>query len=213
MSKNKSKSEVKEEARIQKRIARAEKRAKKCTGVDDGIVQRFWEIVNLFPKISTLELEQRVENFIMKATPGQFFAMQQVLFEEAMPYLLEDERVRKVMKALRGKQIGLAVSSEYESTITLDELRLTINRGISNKDIPVFSVASRRDYVDAILQKKDPVKMILGRKIRATHKLKLLRWGLPHLDLIRDKSLLDKFLTYQDDVEHILDDYLAKLGY
>lgn len=213
MSKNKSKSEAKEEARIQKRIARAEKRAKKYTGVDDGIVQRFWEIVNLFPKITTLELEQRVENFIMKATPGQFFAMQQVLFEEAMPYLLEDERVRNVMKALSGKQIGLAVSDEYESTITLDGFRLTVKRGIISKDIPVISVASRRDYADALLQRKDPIKMILGRNIRATHKLKLLRWGLPHLDLIRDKSLLDKYLAYHGDVEQILDEYLTKLGY
>jgi hypothetical protein len=213
LSKNKSKSGIKEEARIQKRIAKAEKRAKKYTGVDDGIVQRFWEIVNLFPKITTLELERRVENFIMKATPGQFFAMQQVLFEEAMPYLLGDERVRNVMKALSGKQIGLAVSDEYESTITLDELRLTVSRGISNKDIPVISVASRRDYADAVLQKKDPVKMILGKRIRATHKLKLLRWGLPHLDLVRDKGLLDKYLAYQDDVEQVLEEYLTKHGY
>ncbi len=213
MSKKKRKSEAKEEAKIRKRIARAEKRAKKYTGVDDGIVQRFWEIVNLFPEISTLALEQRVESFIMKATPGQFFAMQQIMFEEATPYLLEDERVRNVMKALSGKQIGLAVSGEYESTITLDELCLTVNRGISNKDIPVISVTSRRDYADAILHRKDPVKMILSRKIRATHKLKLLRWGLPHLDLVRDKSLLDKYLAYQDVVEQVLDEYLTKLGY
>ena len=209
---SKSKSEIKEEARIQKRIAKAEKKARKYAGVDDGIIQRFWEMVNLFPKMSTLELEQRVENFIMNATPGQFFIMQQVLFEEAMPYLLEDERVSKVMNALKGKRIGLAVSGEYESTITLDDLHLTVSRGIS-KEIPVISVASRRDYADAILQKKDPVKMILGRKIKATHKLKLLRWGLPHLDLIRDKSLLEKYLTYQRDVEKDLDEYLASLGY
>ncbi|MBU4194629.1 MAG: hypothetical protein KKF66_06510 [Actinobacteria bacterium] len=127
---SKSKSEIKEEARIQKRIAKAEKKARKYAGVDDGIIQRFWEMVNLFPKMSTLELEQRVENFIMNATPGQFFTMQQVLFEEAMPYLREDERVRTVMKALKGKRIGLAVSGEYESTITLDDLHQTTRQQV-----------------------------------------------------------------------------------
>lgn len=212
MRKSKSDRDTMDEAKVQKRIAKAEKKAKKYTGVDDGLIHRFWEIVNLFPKITTLELEQRVENFILNATPGQFFTMQQVLFEEAIPYLLEDDRVRKVMETLSGEAIGLTISGEYKSTISLDLNNLTVRRGI-NDNIPVFSVASRRDYADAILLKKDPVKLILGRKIKATHKLKLLRWALPHIDLIRDKGLLDKFIAYQGEVEKVLDESLAKMGY
>jgi len=208
----KAKKKIRDEEKIQKHIEKYEKKALRLSGVDEGLVQRFWELVNLFPRISTIELERRVERFILNATPGQFFAMQTAIFKEATPYLVEDPRVRGVLEALSGKKIGLAVVGEYESTVCLSNCCFSIERGI-REDVPVISIASRQDYVDAILQRKDPLKMIFGRKIRASHKLKLLRWALPHIDLIRDKHLFDKYLSYQNEVEKILDEQLARMGY
>lgn len=206
------KSREKEEEKIQKRIAKAEKKAMKYAGVDNSLIQRFWELVNLFPSISTKELEDRVERFIMHATPGQYFTMAQVLAQEATPYLLEDPRIRSLMKEFSGKKIGLAVKGEYESTVTMHENYIEVERCIK-EDIPVISIESRRDYADAILSKKDPIKMILGRRIRATHKLRLVKWGLPHIDILRDRTLFEKYLSYQSEVEEVLDDNLKKMGY
>ena len=201
-----------DESKVQKRIEKAEKKAVKLAGVDQGLIGRFWELVNMFPKISTPELEKRVDNFIMTAAPGQLFRMQQAIFEEATPYLLEDERVRCVMEDLSGKRIGLAITGEYSSTVTLDRLCFQVARGITD-GIPVISVVSRKDYADALLTRVDPVKMILGRRIRASHKLTLVRWGLPHLDMLREKGLFEKYLAYQPEVEAVLEENLTRMGY
>lgn len=201
-----------DEERIKKRIEKAEKKAMRLAGVDQGIIHRFWELVNLFPKISTPELEARAERFIMTAAPGQLFSMQQAVFEEATPYLMEDERVRCVMGELCGKCIGLQIPGEYESTVTLDSMCFRVERGIKD-GIPVISALTRRDYADAILSRKDPVKMILGRRIRASKKFTLLKWGLPHIDLLRDKTLFEKYLSYQPEVERVLEEQLTKMGY
>ncbi|MHB8893647.1 MAG: hypothetical protein ACYC99_00505 [Candidatus Geothermincolia bacterium] len=203
---------VLDDAVVQKKILKAEKKAVKMAGVDQGLIGRFWELVNMFPKITTPELEKRVDHFIMTAPPGQLFLMQQAIFEEATPYLLEDTRVRCVMDDLYGKRIGLAIIGEYESTVTLDKLCFQVARGI-NDGIPVISVVSRKDYADAILGRVDPVKMILSRRIRASRKLTLLRWGLPHLDLLKEKGLFEKYLAYQPEVESVLEQNLTKMGY
>jgi len=202
----------KEEQKIQKRIAKAEKKAMRLAGVDQGLIHRFWELVNMFPKISTPELEERVENFIMTAAPGQYFQMQQAIFEEATPYLVEDERMRCVMDGLAGKKIGLSIPGEYESTVTLDQRCFQVRRGIVEA-IPVISCMTRREYADAILLKADPIKMIIGRRIRATKKFTLLRWALPHIEVLRDRTLFDKYLGYQDEVEKVLEENLTRMGY
>lgn len=202
----------KEEEEIRKKIKKAEKKALKISGIDHGLIQRFWELVSLFPKISTPELEARVERFILYGTPDEYYRMQEVLFTESVPYLLEDERVRRVMEDLSGKKIGLSVKGIYDSTVTLDGKQFKIERGIRG-DIPVISVMTRRDYADAILKKKDPIRMIISRKIRATHKITLLKWALPHLDLLRERGLFEKYLSYQPEVERLLDENLAEMGY
>jgi len=202
----------KEEQKIQKRIAKAERKAIKYAGVDQGLIHRFWELVNMFPKISTPELEERVENFIMNAAPGQYFMMQQAIFEEATPYLVEDERVLCLMDALAGKKIGLSIPGEYESTVTLDQRCFQVRRGIV-EDVPVISCLTRRDYADALLLKADPIKMIIGRRIRASRKFKLLRWVLPHMELLRDRSLFDKYLSYQSEIEQVIEENLTRMGY
>ena len=201
-----------EEEKLKKRIAKAEKKAMKVSGVDEGLVQRFWELVSMFPKISDPGLEARLERFTLNATPDQYFRMQQTLLNAGTPVPVTDLRIRSAMEDLEGKQIGLAVDGEYESTVTLDAFCFKVERGIK-ENIPVISVASRRDYADAILRRKDPIKMILTRRIKATHKLRLLRWALPHLDLLREKGLVENYLSYQTDVETVLGETLAEMGY
>mgnify|MGYP005857918975 CR=1 FL=1 len=198
--------------RTRKRIERVEKKALKIKGVDQGLIQRFWEIVTMVPKISSARLEERVENFIMHAAPQQLFEMQRAIFDEATPYLTQDPRIREVLKSLSGKKLGLAITGEYESTVTLNHLRFEISRGIT-EDIPVISVSSRRDYADGILKLQDPIKMVLTRKIRASHKLTLLRWALPHIELLKDKQLLEKYLSYQPEVERVLEENLTRMGF
>lgn len=198
--------------KLQRRIAKAEKKAMKYSGVDEGLIQRFWELVSIFPRLSDPELEERVARFTLNATPGQYFRMQQALFTVSSPELVQDGRLKRALEDLKGKKIGLAVEGEYESTVTLDGSRFTVEQGIED-GIPVISVASRQDYVDAILRRKDPIKMILGRRIRASHKLKLLRMALPHLDLLRERGLVERSLAYQPELEKLLDTELSDMGY
>jgi hypothetical protein len=201
-----------EEEKARKRIAKAEKKALKLTGVDHGLVQRFWELVSIFPKISQQELANRLERFILFATADQYYRMQQALFMEGTPYMLEDPRVLKVVNDLKGKSIGLSVPGVYDSTITLDDICFKVDKGIK-EGVPVLSVMSRRDYADIVLRLKDPVKMLLARRIRATHKLTLLKWAIPHLDLVREHGLLEKYFSYQPAVEEMLDEKLKEMGY
>jgi hypothetical protein len=207
-----SKRKQTEEERIQKRIEKAEKKALKYSGVDEGLVQRFWELVSMFPRITDPELEARIEHFTMNATADQYFRMQEALFGEATHYLLEDPRVQYAMEDIRGKQIGLAVEGEYESTVTLDRSGFKIERGIK-ENVPVISVASRRDYADAILRRKDPIKMIITRRIKASHKLRLLRWAFPHIDVLKEKGLFEKYYSYQPELEAVLDRTMSEMGY
>jgi len=195
------------------KITKAEKKALKIKGVDEGIISRFWEIVNMWPEITMPGLAERVERFILEATPGQFYSMQVTLFEEATPYLLEDPRVRTILEEFSGKRLGLAVEGEYESTVTLKNCYFIIERGIKDKKIPVISISSRKDYADIVLGRKDPIRLILQRKIKATHIVTLLKWALPHLDLLKDQTLFDKYLSYQSKVEEILNENLRKMGY
>lgn len=177
-----------------------------------GVLKRIWEIMGLWPKISDPELERRLERFILCATNDQLFHMQQVIFNEAIPYLVGDERVRGAMEALAGKKVGLAVKGDYETTVKIDCLKFEVERGI-DEHIPVISVKSRRDYADAVLNKHDPVKMMLTGRIRVSHMLTLIRWILPHLTLLIDRDLIVKYLGYQKDVEEVLDETLRSMGY
>ncbi|MDD5749092.1 MAG: hypothetical protein PHP64_08670 [Actinomycetota bacterium] len=209
MKKEKELSE--EESR--KAIGKAEKKALKLSAVDQGLIKRFWELMNMWPKITLPGLEDRIERFILNATPGQFFQMQVVLFEEATPYLMEDPKVKSLIGEFSGRQIGLAVEGEYESTVTIMDCYFKIERGIKSKKIPVISISSRQDYADVVLGRKDPIRLILQRKIKATHKMTLLKWALPNIDIIRDESLFDKYLSYQNLVEEGLDENFKKMGY
>jgi hypothetical protein len=181
---------------------------------DSGsILQRYFELINLYPKISSVELEKRIEHFTLNASADELFNVQEAFFKEGTPYLLEDHRLKKVMTILDGKSIGLAIGKEYQTTVSLKNMVFSIERGIRDKKIPVLSVATRKDYVDALLRRKDPLKLVLSRKLTASHKITLMQWGLPFIDVLFDASLIGKALSHQPIVEAVLSDTLSNLGY
>jgi hypothetical protein len=177
-----------------------------------SLLNRVWEIVGLWPRIEDPVLERRLDDFIMRATPDQLLRMQEVIFAEATPYLVGDGKVRATMEAFNGRSIGLAIDGWYRTTVRLSNLRFGIESGIC-EDIPVITVKCRRDYADAVLCHKDPLTMIFKGRIKISRMLTLVRWILPHVGIVMDRQLFDKFLGYQQDVEKVLDECLCDLGY
>jgi len=88
-----------------------------------------------------------------------------------------------------------------------------LERGIKDKKMPVLSVSTRKAYVDALLRRKDPLKLVLSRKLTASHKLTLAKWGLPFIDVLLDASLIGKVLSHQPIVEAVISTTLMDLGY
>jgi len=181
---------------------------------DSGsILQRYFELINLYPKISSPDLEKRIENFTLTASADELYTVQETFFREGAPYLLEDSRMRKVMEVLDGKSIGLAIGKEYQTTVHLENMSFSLERGIKDKKMPVLSVSTRKAYVDALLRRKDPLKLVLSRKLTASHKLTLAKWGLPFIDVLLDASLIGKVLSHQPIVEAVISTTLMDLGY
>jgi len=178
-----------------------------------SILQRYFELINLYPKISSPDLEKRIEHFTLTASADELYTVQETFFREGTPYLLEDTRFRKVMEILDGRSIGLAIGKEYQTTVHLENMVFSIERGIRDKKVPVLSVATRKDYVDALLRRKDPLKLVLSRKLTASHKITLARWGLPFIDVLLDASLIGKVLDHQPVVEAVISDTLVNLGF
>ena len=173
---------------------------------------RFWEIVTLFPDISTQELEERISRFIMLSSVEELFTMSRELFGFATPLLLEDERIRKMMAGLSGKRVALVIEGEYYSVVTLSDSGFRVELG-QQKHAPVVSVVDREHYRDALLKRSDPMRLILERKIRVKGLVTLARWALPYINTIRQRSLYDKYLGHQAEIEERVSDILTSMGY
>lgn len=173
---------------------------------------RFWEIVTLFPDISTPELQDRISRFILCASAAELFTMSRELFDFATPLLVEDERIRRMMGGLSGKRVGLVIEGEYYSVVTLSDRGFRVEMG-QDERAPVISVVDREHYRDALLKRSDPMRLILERKIRVKGLVTLARWGLPYLRIFRDRDLYDKYLGYQPEIESRVSDILTSLGY
>jgi hypothetical protein len=173
---------------------------------------RFWEIVTLFPDISTPELEERISCFIMRSSVEELFTMSRELFGFATPLLVEDERIRGMMAGLSGKRIALVIEGEYYSVVTLSDRGFRVELG-QEQHIPAISVADREHYRDALLKRTDPMRLILERKIKVKGLVTLARWAFPHIRTIRDRGLYDKYLGYQAEIEERVSEILSSLGY
>lgn len=197
---------------LDKKLARQEKKAKKGLMIDDHIVEHLWTLVTMWPRIADPELEDRVGKFIVEGKPEDYFRMQQKIFDFVAPLLKKDWRFAKIMRELNGKKIGLEVTGNYSSTVSLNDMSFKIKVGLK-KGIPVISVISREDYRDAILKRKDPVRLLLHRRIRIKGILTLIKWVLPYVSILRDRSLYERVLAYQPEFEELLDRELTDIGY
>lgn len=177
------------------------------------IIGRYFEIVNLYPRIEDPALASRIEEFTMSATPEQLFAMQEAVFDAARRFMLDDPRWKTILEHLDGKRIGLAIGKEYGSTVLLEHGDFHLERERPDRHVPVLSVASRKDYVDAILRRRDITRMLLGGRLHATHKLTLARWGLSFFHLLADDELFEGVLGRQVRAEEIISEALASMRF
>ena len=177
------------------------------------IITRYFEIVNLYPKIEDPALARRIEEFTMSASPEDLFRMQATVFEAGRRFMGGDPGWETIIKHLDGKSVGLAIGKEYASTVALEGGDFKLRMGIPDRSIPVFSVSSRKDYVDALLRRKDLVRMVLTGRLSASHKFTLARWGLSFFQLLTDDELFEGLLARWVDAEGILSDTLDSMGF
>jgi len=185
----------------------------KSSGKQNLIIRRYWQILNLYPKISDPRLAERIENFTLNATPEQLFRVQKMVFEKGTSYMVTEPRFREILERMDGEKVGLAIGDEYRTTISLEEFQFKLEMGIDDESIPVLSVASRRDYVDALLRRKDIIRMLVTRKLRATRKRTLVRWGLSFFDLLKDDSLFEDLASHQSVAEKAIAESLGDMDF
>ncbi len=177
------------------------------------VIKHMWNVLNFYPDFHRPEVAARTERFILEAPPELLFQVQKDLFAFATPYFLEDHRISRIMQDFDGREVGLVIEGVYRSTLTFHRDGFS-HRMELRRDCPVvFTVVSREAYRDGVLKRVDPIKLVLTRKVRVRGKATLARWALPHWQVLLDRSLFDKFLGYQDEVEDWIDAELTKLGY
>jgi hypothetical protein len=185
----------------------------KSSGKQNLIIRRYWQILNLYPRISDPKLAERIENFTINATPEQLFRVQKMVFEKGTSYMVTEPRFREILERMDGEKVGLAIGDEYRTTISLEDLQFKLEMGIDDESIPVLSVASRRDYVDALLRRKDIIRMLVTRKLRATRKRTLVRWGLSFFDLLKDDSLFEDLASHQSVAEKAIAESMGEMDF
>ena len=189
----------------------------KATGSTGGkqnlILRRYWEILNLYPQITDERLAERIEEFTLNATPEQLFRMQKLVIGYGADYMAKDPRWRKILEKMDGEKVGLAIGRDYSSTVSLHDYEFKVKMGIEDDSIPVLSVASRQDYIDALLRRKDIIRMLITRKLKATRKMTLVRWGLSFFDLIKDQELFDDLVSHQAVAEKSIAEVMKEMDF
>lgn len=155
----------------------------------------------MYPKITDPVLAEKIEEFTMNAPAENLLRMQRMVIAEGAGFMADDPRWREVLAHLDGIRIGMAIGKEYRTTVSLDDCRFTVDMGICDRSIPVLSVASRKDYVDALLRRKDLLRMVVGGKLKASHKVKLARWGLMIIEHLKDDELFEDLVSHQSSAE------------
>ncbi|MBU1669927.1 MAG: hypothetical protein KKF41_03690 [Actinobacteria bacterium] len=183
-------------------------------GKHHHILRRYWEIVNLYPRITDPELARRIEEFTMKASPEQLFRMQRAVISHGTEFMVKDPRWSRLLEHMDGKRVGMSVGDEYHTTVTLNDGRFDVTMGKQERGVPVLHVASRKDYVDALLRRKDLVRMLVTRKLGATHKLTLIRWGITIFeDFLADDSLFEDLLAHQSRAQELIAESMGDMDF
>jgi hypothetical protein len=166
-----------------------------------GIIHRYFEIVNMYPKITDPDLAAKIEHFTLNATCDQLLRMQRMVIAEGSGFMTEEPRWREILERLDGIRIGMAIGREYLTTVSLDDCCFSAEMGIDSRSIPVLSVNSREDYVDALLRRKDLLRMVVTGKLKASHKVKLARWGLTIMEHLKNDALFEGLVSHQSSAE------------
>jgi hypothetical protein len=175
-------------------------------------VKRIFDVLNMWPKGTSGELEQRGRVFIMNAEAEELLRMQRTAFDTVGQYVFDDVRVQPLIVAFEGRQIGFAIRKFYQSTVREESSRFVVESGIE-PGIPVMWCANRADYADAMFGTRDPLKMIITRKMGATHLPTLLRWWLPHLEVLASEDIMQAYASIAPQFEKAMDAELAAMGY
>ena len=188
------------------------KRGKRGSSESKETALRLWDLINLYPSVSDTELEKRLSDFIINATEEELFVMSRELFDFAATLIMEDEDLRGLMTSMEGKCLALIIDDSYHSVVTFqcDGFKLELKR---DDGLPALIVCNREVYRDAALKLKDPTRLILERKIRARKLPKMVRWTLPHLKVLRNRALYDRYLSRQEEIEAKIEEALTDLGY
>ena len=173
---------------------------------------RLWDLVNLYPRVTDAELEKRLSDFIINATEEELFTMSRELFDFATSLIMEDEDLRGLMASMEGRCLALIIEGSYHSVVTFQcgGFELELKR---DDDLPALIASNREVYRDAALKRRDPTRLILERKIRARKLPKMVRWTLPHLKVLRNRALYDRYLSRQEEIEAKIEETLTGLGY
>jgi len=177
-----------------------------------NIIHRYFEIVNMYPKITDEKLARKIEDFTMNATADQLLGMQRMVIAEGAGYMADEPRWRQILERLDGIRIGMAIGDEYRTTVCLDDCSFTVEMGIDDMSVPVLSVASREDYVDALLRRKDLLWMVMRGKLKATHKVKLARWGLTFIEHLKNDELFEDLASHQSSAEKKILEAIQKMS-
>lgn len=178
-----------------------------------GIIKRYFEIVNLYPDIKDPALRKRIEEFTMNAGTDELFQMQTTVFKAGREFINGSPGWETILDHLEGKKVGVCIGNEYFTTVELKDRQFILEQGVPETTIPVFSVASRKDYVDTLLRRREPFRMIITGKLKATHKFTLAKWGYEFFHLLSDDVLFDELLENWVDAEQIIAGTLDTLGF
>jgi len=85
--------------------------------------------------------------------------------------------------------------------------------GIEDEGIPVLSVSSRKDYVDALLRRKDIARMLLTGKLKATRKWTLVKWGVSFHDLVKEDEFFTDLLSKRHGAQEAISRELARMDF
>lgn len=175
-------------------------------------MKRVFDLINMWSRVTDIALLSRTRDFIMKATPEEFLKIHQSSLDLVGEYIFEDPTIQPMLDVFEGRQVGFCIKKCYESTLAVEYLRFRLEPGIE-RGIPVMWCASRKDYVDAMLGNRDPLRMVLARKLGTTRTTTLLKWWLPHLDVLVSDDFAEKCLSLQPRIEEEMGNVLASMGY
>jgi hypothetical protein len=179
---------------------------------DEHALKRMFDVLSMWPRVTDEELKDRVREFVLNAEPDEFLQMHQAASEILGDYFFGDEDIQPVIEAFSGRQVGFAIRKFYKATLTVESGRFRVDSGIE-QGVPVMWCASRQDYVEVMLGDRDPVKMVLTRRMGATRMGTLMKWWLPYIDVLINDEVVSKYSSFQPKITRRMRKQLSAMGY